>query len=329
MSVLYISKHGAVLRISGERLIVTYGKERLLETPGIKVDQVVIFGNGQLSPQAMDYLLNNNIDVAYLSASGRYRGRLQPPLPQNALVRKAQYRKSEEDDFCLKFSKAVIAAKIRNSIHMLVKKGARKKAGRKRILRDSLKKLDRVKYLDKLRGIEGAVSAGYFQVYRELMKNDMGFSKRLKHPAPDPANILLSLGYTLLYNFVHSMINLVGMDPYQGFLHQNKFGHASLASDIIEPMRAPVVDALVLRVLNLKIINEKDFIKQNGRMVFRKEGLKRYLEEYDKKMLSKRQFAPEEKRLDFKQIIEWQCRQFARVILGKESEIKPYLWGRS
>ena len=59
MSVLYISKHGAVLRISGERLIVTYGKERLLETPGIKVDQVVIFrersiiasGNGLSSEQ--------------------------------------------------------------------------------------------------------------------------------------------------------------------------------------------------------------------------------------------------------------------------------------
>ncbi len=116
----------------------------------------------------------------------------------------------------------------------------------------------------------------YFKMYRQLLKEDFGFTKRIKHPPPDPINILLSLGYSLLYNLVHSMIHLVGLDPYQGFFHQYKFGHAALASDIMEPMRAPVVDVLVLRMVNLKMIRAKDFRKENGKVLLSREGLRKY-----------------------------------------------------
>ena len=91
MSVLYIKKHGSVLRISGERFIVTQGKKKLAETPAFKIEQVVILGNGMITPQAMDYLMKKNIEVAYMSTSGRYRGKFQPPVSQNLPLRRAQY----------------------------------------------------------------------------------------------------------------------------------------------------------------------------------------------------------------------------------------------
>ena len=328
MAVLYISEHGALLRISGKRFSVTMGKKRLLEIPAIKVDQVVIFGNGLMTPQAMDYLLKNNIDVSYMSTSGRYRGRLQPPLTQNLPLRRAQYKMGGNDYQCVKHSRTIVEAKIRNSIHLVVKKGRKDETCKQTArLRQLSRHVAQVKSLGRLRGLEGSASVAYFQAFRNFFKNDMGFGKRIRQPPTDPVNVLLSLGYTLLFNFVHSMINLVGLDPYQGFLHQHKHGHASLASDLMEPFRAPVVDALVLRVVNLGIIKKKDFTQNNGKLVFEKAALKRYLEEYDRKMKSKRRFEPTEKNLDFMQIIEWQCRQFARALLGKEREIKPYLWG--
>lgn len=258
MSVLYLTKHGTVLRITGRRFIVTLGKKTLLETPALNVGQVVIFGNALITPQALDYLLKNNISVAYMSSSGRYRGRLQPPISQNLPVRRAQYELAKDTSFCLRLSKAIVAAKMRNCLHLFT---------------------------------------------------------------------LLSLGYSLLFNLVHSMVSLVGLDPYQGFFHQHSFGHAALASDIMEPLRAPVVDALVLRVINLEIIKKEDFRKEGGKIFLRNEALKRYLEQYDQRLIKNRRYAPAKKSLNFKQILEWQCRHLSRVLVGKEPCYRPFLWG--
>lgn len=327
MSSLYITKNGAVLRISGERLIVTLGKKKLTEVPALKIRQILIFGNGLLTPQTTDYVLSHNIEVAYLSTSGQYRGRLQPPFSQNLPLRKAQYQKFRNSGFCLLLAKDLIRAKLDNYVYFLQKKGNSTNSKRNiNELRRYVKSVARASSLDNLRGVEGAFSALYFKAYRQILKTDLGFQKRIKHPPPDPINILLSLGYTLLFNMVHSMINLVGLDPYQGFLHQYKFGHAVLASDIMEPFRAPVIDALVARVINLGIIKAKHFKKKGGKVNLIREGIQRYFDEYERKMNSKRFFEPAAKHYDFRQIAEWQCRRLGRVLLGKNRARRPFMW---
>jgi CRISPR-associated protein Cas1 len=222
----------------------------------------------------------------------------------------------------------VVDAKIRNSLHLVIKRGRKAETGEQSDrLRHILKQVPGARNLDRLRGLEGSASVAYFEAFRTFFKNDMGFSVRVKHPPSDPINILLSLGYSLLFNQVHAMIHCVGMDPYQGFYHQYRYGHPCLASDLVETLRAAVVDSLVLRVINLGIIQEKDFSQRDGKVIFEKPGLKRFLQEYDQRINTKRRFEPVGKALNFHQIIEWQCRHFARVLLGKEPEFKPYLWG--
>lgn len=307
---------------------MTQGKKKLFEAPAIKINQVVVLGNGLITPKAMDYLFKNNIDVAYISNSGRYRGRLQPPCTQTLPLRRAQYKLAGDKNFCIGFSKAIVRAKIKNSLFLLSKKGQKPvSSGKSKKLSYIQRQIEKVRSIEMLLGIEGSAAARYFNMYRELLKEDFGFTKRIKHPPPDPINILLSLGYSLLFNFVHSMIHLVGFDPYQGFFHQYKFGHAALASDIMEPMRAPVVDTLVLRMINLRMIKTRDFRKESAKVLLSREGLRKYFEEYDKRLRTKRRYAVVGKSFDFKQIIEWQCRHLARVLLEKEKTYKPFIWG--
>ncbi len=90
-----------------------------------------------------------------------------------------------------------------------------------------------------------------------------------------------------------------------------------------------MVDTLVLRVINLGIIQEKDFSRGDGKMAFERPALKRYLEEYDVRVKSRRRFKPAEKNLNFMQVIEWQCRHFARVLTGRDAEFMPFLWGEN
>lgn len=328
MTVLYLSEQGATLRMSGERFLVTKGGETLAETPALKIEQVVIFGNGLLTPQTMDYLLKNNIDVSFLTLSGRYRGRLQPPLSNHLALRRAQYEAGGDNALCLEYSKAIVTAKIKNSTHLLIKKGRKSETAKQcDKLRRLLRQVPKARDLDRLRGIEGSASVAYFEAFRGFFKKDMGFHCRIKHPPTDPVNIVLSLGYTLLYNLFHGMIDTVGMDPFLGFLHQPRYGHASLASDLMEALRAPVIDTLVLRVFNLGILQEKDFTRKDGKVIFEKEGVKRYLEAYDDRVRTRRRVEREGKVLDFKQTVEGECRHLARVLLEKVEEFRPFLWG--
>lgn len=163
-----------------------------------------------------------------------------------------------------------------------------------------------------------------FSFFSLLLKDNMGFRHRIKHPPPDPINILLSLGYTLLFNHMHAMVNLVGLDPYRGFFHQDKRGHAALVSDLIEEYRSPVIDRLVLRCVNLGTIKRRDFEKRKDKVSLKKEGLKKFLEACDQRFNGFSGKIIDGRRTTFRHLFEHQCRHIARVVVGREQRYQPF-----
>lgn len=105
-----------------------------------------------------------------------------------------------------------------------------------------LDQFDKMAIKQGLKHIRYADDILIFKALASLLKPELGFRGRRHRPAPDPVNALLSLGYTLLYNQVYSWIHLVGLDPYCGFFHQLKRGHASLASDLMSDVAYDIPD---------------------------------------------------------------------------------------
>src|SRR5205814_6131625 len=108
-------------------------------------------------------------------------------------------------------------------------------------------------------GVEGAAARTYFAALMEFNRSEMEWPGRVKHPATDPLNALLSLAYTLLMHELTALLEGVGLDPYLGFLHQVDYGRPSLALDVMEPFRHPVADRLVLTLLNRRVLDASDF----------------------------------------------------------------------
>lgn len=101
--------------------------------------------------------------------------------------------------------------------------------------------------------MEGAGSAIYFSCFNLLIKNnEFSFNTRNRRPPTDPVNSLLSLGYALLRHDIQSAVNIVGFDPYLGYLHVAHYGRPALALDLMEEFRPIVTDAVVLNVINNK-----------------------------------------------------------------------------
>jgi CRISPR-associated protein Cas1 len=290
MGTLYITQQGAVLKRVSRRLMVYKGDEKIAEVPAIKVDRVLLFGNIQVTAQTVAFLLDFGIDLCYLSSRGKYRGRLVPATSKNVLLRVAQYERYLDDKFQLEMSKALVEAKLKSSLG-LIRRYDRSYptldfSQETDTIQNALNSISSQIAVSSLLGIEGTATAAYFKAFsRMFRKEDMTFTKRTRRPPKDPVNALLSFGYTLVTNEILSFLFAVGFDPYIGYYHSLDYGRPSLALDMTEEFRHPVVDRFTLYLVNNSIISYEDFDdKGEEGFLLKQDALKRYFQHYEKRI---------------------------------------------
>jgi CRISPR-associated protein Cas1 len=179
--------------------------------------------------------------------------------------------------------------------------------------------------MDVLRGVEGAAAKAYFSVLRGALREEMTFSRRTRRPPRDPANALLSFGYTLLTHNLMTACEVVGLDPYDGFFHADKYGRPALALDLVEEFRGPVVDSVVQLVINKRIIGPEDFVEgRNGGIYLRYRPLGKFLRQYTKRLNTEIIHPYYGRRLTYQRIFEVQARLMAKTIQGELDSYRPF-----
>lgn len=287
MATLYVTEQGSKLTRESRRLLVVCGEETILEVPTIKVERVLIFGYAQITTQALELLLNEGIPTAFLSMEGRLKGTLEPTRSKNIPLRVAQYETCRKSDFRLAVAKRIVAGKIRNQLRLVQRFQHNRPeldfTATQRDLNRLHGEVDRKTAAGGLLGLEGQATAVYFEAFRRMFKR-LGFERRTRRPPTDPANSLLSLGYTMLANEYMSAASAMGLDPHLGFLHVTSYGRPSLALDLCEELRHPLVDMLTLDLVNRAILKEDNFSQESGGFMLNPEGRKRYFAKYERRM---------------------------------------------
>ncbi len=321
MANLYLTEQGATLRKTGDRLLVEKDNDLILDVQCHKIDTILIFGNVQFTTQAVHELFEHGIELALLTKKGKLVGQLTPVMPKNIELRIKQYQRQQESDFVLSTSKAIISGKFCNSLaHIKLFSYYHKNLDLKAEISnisDRLKSIDDYNTLEMLLGLEGGIARVYFNAFSKMILSDgFCFTARKKHPATDPVNALLSFGYTLLFNEINSLLDGIGFDPYIGIYHQIRYGRPSLACDLIEEFRAPVIDRFTLSLINSKTISSDDFYKSSktGGMYLRREALKVYLKKYENNMLREFQHPINNSKLNFRKAIRNQVQLMANCI---------------
>lgn len=84
-------------------------------------------------------------------------------------------------------------------------------------LNNSLEKFQsEIKDLQTLMGIEGTAAKFYFN----RMFSHLGWAGRKPRVKRDVINLLLDIGYTVLFNYLDALVSSYGFDTYKGNLHQ-------------------------------------------------------------------------------------------------------------
>lgn len=338
LNTLYVMTESCYLTLDGENIVIQNGDKTLGRFPLHTLESIICFTYKGASPALMGACAQRKIGMSFFSPRGAFLARVVGKEYGNVLLRKEQYRISDNDSKSAAYAKNMIVGKVFNcrwSIERTLRDHAHRVDVEKlksisNALYDTLPKIDAVSALDELRGIEGEAARQYFSVLNDMIlnqKENFKFTTRNRRPPLDNINAVLSFAYTVLAGDCANALSSVGLDPYVGFMHGDRPGRASLALDLMEELRPILADRFVLTLINTKAIQAGHFEKQKDNAVFlNTDGRKIFFNAWQnhKKEIITHPYLKEK--------IEWglipyiQALLLARTIRGDMDEYPPFLW---
>jgi CRISPR-associated protein Cas1 len=328
MTTVYISQQGCYLSLKQNLLLVSKNKEVISEVQLPLIEQILIFGKSQVTTQLIRACLSYNIPIAYLSRMGYCYGRLI--ALERGYRQLSRYQQQISFPEKLVVAKQLIKAKLSNSKTILRRQQKSKDSlnlsQNINIINYLIEQVKSAETLDKIFGYEGAGASAYFSGFGECITNpDFIFYARSRRPPLNPVNALLSFGYQVLWNHLLALIELQGLDPYSACLHQGSQRHAALASDLIEEFRSPIIDSLVLYIINRKFVSAKDdFTYKNGGCYLNNDGRKKFLANFLQRMEELINTGKEEKQPRWDLLMR-QVKRYKDFVYNPINGYEPYL----
>lgn len=319
---VYVQEQGAKIGLEGDRLAVRGRVSAGIDARLANTAQLSIFGNVQISTQALKEVVSRGIPLALFTSGGYFLGRVVGHESKNVDLRVAQYRLATDEARCLALAQTVVASKVRNARTLLRRNGDVEPALLAELERGA-KHAERATAIESLLGIEGTAARRYFGAFTTMLKGDDGriaafdFERRNRRPPRDPVNALLSFAYALLTKEMAIAIANVGLDPLLGFYHQPRFGRPSLALDLMEEFRPLLADSTVIGAINTGVVSPDDFVVAHGSCALGAPGRKKFLLAYERRMDQLVTHPTFGYKISYRRVLEVQARLFARVALGE------------
>ena len=333
---LYVQTDGAILRLSHDTVVVSKDKETLIQVPLIHVESIVGIGRVSFTSPLLEKCAQTGRSVVKMTGQGKFMYRLEGPKSGNVLLRTAQYQTLMDPLRSTPIVQAIVAGKIYNARQALMRSARdSRRPESQNMIRDvtddmarDLRRLDGIKDISILRGIEGINAKRYFSVFSHQF-SEMGdgfaeFTNRSRRPPRDPINCLISFLYALLTNDALSAVESVGLDPQIGFLHTLRPGRPSLALDLMEEFRSILADRLAITLVNRKQIGQDDFeALPGGAVSLTDKGRKTLIAAYQGRKKDEIMHPLLQKKVPIGQLLPIQARLLARAIRRDHVEYVP------
>ena len=325
---LYVQAAGTRVGKTGDELTVQPREgERQMVRIG-QTSQVALFGQVQISTQAIQAALGRAIPIAYFTSGGWFYGMTVGLSHKNVELRRLQFRAAEDAALSLSLAKKFVIAKILNSRTLLRRNGEDVPVQTIDMMRALADDAATCTAAASLLGIEGTAARVYFQSFSRMLKRHDGdgdglafdFAGRNRRPARDPVNALLSLAYAVLAKDLTVVTQAVGFDPFLGFYHRPRYGRPALALDLMEEFRPIISDSIVLTAINTGVVQPDDFISRAGAVSLKEHGRTRFLRLYERRMDELVTHPIFGYRICYRRVLEVQARLLARFLAGEIPE---------
>jgi CRISPR-associated protein Cas1 len=336
---LFLTTSGNYINRDHLTLRVEFEKELKLAVPIHHIESICSFGNNMFSPQALKLCWDNKISVNCFSENGYFFGRWEGVPNTSVVLRRTQYRKADDAEFCAKLAKFFIKGKIHNSRQNLLRSARENESDDEtKTLKSRAEELFVVtrwlereaETLDSIRGFEGQAANiyfGAFNLHLRKQREDFNFPKRSRRPPLDFVNCLLSYLYALVRHDCIAALTATGLDPFVGYLHTERPNRPSLALDLMEEFRPVLADRLAITLINRRQIDAKDFkIREGGAVEFTDAGRKKVITAYQTRKQDTLTHPLLEQEFRYGQLYLVQSRILARYLRGDIPQYYPFLF---
>lgn len=283
LNTLYITRPECYLHKERETVVIKQGDNKLGQFPMLALQNILCFGQVSVSPALMAACVEVGVGLSFFTEFGKFQAQVTGIPRGNVLLRRTQYRWADDEEKSVSVARLMIAAKVGNCRTLLMREqrnhgvnDALAQAAQRLVA--LLENIRHARSVPQLMGLEGEAASVYFGVFSSLLRaQGFEFSGRVRRPPVDPVNALLSFAYVLLASECASALAGVGLDPYVGFLHQDRPGRKSLALDLMEELRAPLADRFVLTLVNRGQIKPDDFVTEASGAVRLKDDARKVL----------------------------------------------------
>jgi len=338
LNTLFVTTQGSYLAKTGDTVEVVYEQQTKLRVPIHTLGSIVCFGNVGCSPFLLGLCGERNVHLSFLTEHGHFLARIHGPVSGNVLLRKEQYRRSDDLTASAGIARSIVLAKLANS-RVVLQRSLRDRPqmeGQEAIekaisdLGHNMEDLKQSDNLDSIRGIEGIAANTYFSVFDCLItihKEHFYLRERNRRPPLDNVNSLLSFVYTLLVHDIEAALEGVGLDPAVGFLHRDRPGRPSLALDLMEEMRAYLADRLVLSLVNRQQVSPGGFRKtESGAVQMDEQTRKTVLVAWQKRKQEEIVHPFLQEKIPIGLLSHVQAMLLARFLRGELDGYPPFLW---
>lgn len=286
LNTLYVTTPESYLAREGENILIKVKDEIRFRVPVHNLEGIVCFGYMGASPSAMHLCCERGVGLSFLTENGKFLARVSGEVSGNVLLRRKQYRWADDEGTKLRLAKRFVEAKIHNSRRVLQRaiRDHEDLMQNQHIgntiyrMKDMIGRVENVRSVDEVRGVEGEATSAYFSCFGSLIVNQkehFTFNERIKRPPTDYVNALLSFIYTLLAHECASALETVGLDPQVGYLHTDRPGRKSLALDLMEELRPYLADRMVLSLINRKQVSENGFVRRENGVVLMNDNTRK------------------------------------------------------
>ncbi len=338
LNTLFVTTDGAYLCKDGQAVAVRVEKQTRLRIPLHNLDGIACFGRISFSPQLVGACAEAGVTVSLLSSTGRFRAAIVGFSPGNVHLRRAQYRRSDDESGSMAIARTIVLGKIANA-RTVVLRGARDAGSVERTeilqyiagrLAALVPHVQQALSLDAIRGLEGEAATLYFPAMNSLITTDpetFAFTRRSRRPPLDPLNCLLSFVYSLLAHDARSACESVGLDAAVGFLHRDRPGRPGMALDLMEEFRPWLADRLVLSLINRRQVQAGGFQRlETGAVVMNDVTRRAVLVAWQERKQEELLHPLLDERVTIGVMLHLQARLLARHLRGDLDAYPPYLW---
>lgn len=318
----YIFKSGRLKRKENTLYLEAGEGEERKAIPVEDVDSLYLFGEIDLNVKLLNFLGQKGIPLHLFNYYGFYTGSFYPRESNVSgflLVKQVEHYLDGKRRLFI--AREIIRAAVHNLKRNLIyyKNRGKNIAQSIKAIENEEAILDKVRSVEELMGIEGRVREKYYAALNEVLALDFEFTRRVRRPPDNMVNALISFGNSLMYTGALSEIYVTQLTPTISYLHEPSSRRYSLALDIAEIFKPLIVDKVIFKLLNTKILDQSDFDETLEYCYLKEKGRKEFVKEFNDKLAATVKHRRLGRNVSYQRFIRLECYKLVRHLTGMET----------